>query len=77
LPLCPLVLSLLATRPRAAHEVARELEHYPAAKQTLDRLKAAGLVRRRGTQYQLTRRGRRELRFQRLLWTRAYEHMFV
>jgi DNA-binding PadR family transcriptional regulator len=80
-PLCPLVLSLLAAQPRRPHEVARALggvapraaaDRYPAALATLDRLLAGGLVRRRtavaGPLYQITRRGRAELRLQRLLW---------
>jgi DNA-binding PadR family transcriptional regulator len=80
-PLCPLVLSLLAIRPRRAHEVARALSglapptavgHFPAVLTTLDRLRDGGLVRRRsaaaGPLYQITRRGRAELRLQRLLW---------
>ena len=83
-PLCPLVLSLLAMQPRRAHEVARALsdvargtpaECHPAALATLDRLRDHGLVRRRpagaGPLYQLTRRGRAELRLQRLLWARV------
>jgi DNA-binding PadR family transcriptional regulator len=80
-PLCPLVLSLLASQPRRAQDVARALsgaasgtaaEHYPAALVTLDRLRDGGLVRQRAGQggqlYQLTRRGRAELRLERLLW---------
>jgi DNA-binding PadR family transcriptional regulator len=80
-PLCPLVLSLLAVQPRRVHEVARALsgavpgsaaDRYPAALGTLDRLGNRGLVRQRVGQgeplYQLTRRGRAELRLQRLLW---------
>ena len=78
-PLCPLVLSMLEARPRAAHEIARELGrrdpargHHAAARETLDRLVAARLVVRRGTAgYRLTRRGRAELALQRLLWRRA------
>jgi DNA-binding PadR family transcriptional regulator len=79
-PLCPLVLSLLAIQPRRAQDVARALsgvargtaaERYPEALVTLDRLRDGGLVRRRAGQgaplYQLTRRGRAELRLQRLL----------
>jgi DNA-binding PadR family transcriptional regulator len=75
-PLCPLVLSLLAVRPRRAHEVARALSgSYPEALATLDRLRESGLARRRaagggGPLYQITRRGRAELRLQRLLWAR-------
>jgi DNA-binding PadR family transcriptional regulator len=75
-PLCPFVLSLLATQPRRAHEVARALggaaTGYQEALTTLDRLRDGGLVRRRaaaaGPLYQITRRGRAELRLQRLLW---------
>jgi DNA-binding PadR family transcriptional regulator len=80
-PLCPFVLSLLATQPRRAHEVARALggsasgrtaDRYQEALTTLDRLRDGGLVRRRaaaaGPLYQITRRGRAELRLQRLLW---------
>jgi DNA-binding PadR family transcriptional regulator len=75
-PLCPLVLSLLAAQPRRAHEVARALgERHPAALVTLDRLSDRGLVRRRSAQagplYQITRRGRAELRLQWLLWARV------
>jgi DNA-binding PadR family transcriptional regulator len=40
---------------------------------TLDRLRDGGLVRRRaaaaGSFYEITRRGRAELRLQRLIWT--------
>ena len=72
-PLCPLVLSMLAARPRRADEVARALPlGYPAAHATLHRLLAGGLVRERampaGPTYQITRRGRSELTLQRLLW---------
>jgi DNA-binding PadR family transcriptional regulator len=78
-PLCPLVLSMLDARPRAAHEIERELGrrdpargHHAAALETLDRLVAARLVARRGaTAYRLTRRGRAELALQRMLWRRA------
>ena len=74
-PLCPLVLSLLAVQPRRSQDLARALaEGYPAVVETLDRLRYGGLVRRRaapaGPLYQLTRRGRAELRLQRLLWAR-------
>ena len=82
-PLCPLVLSLLAVQPRRSQDIARaltrvtpgtEAEGYPAVVETLDRLRDGGLVRRRaataGPLYQLTRRGRAELRLQRLLWSR-------
>jgi DNA-binding PadR family transcriptional regulator len=80
-PLGPLVLSLLAIQPRRAQDVARALsgaapgtaaQRYPEALVTLDRLRDGGLVRRRAGQggplYRLTRRGRAELRLQRLLW---------
>jgi DNA-binding PadR family transcriptional regulator len=72
MPRCPLVLSLLASGPRRAHEIARELGDHAATLTTLARLQDAGLVRRRArlADYQLTARGRRELRLQRLLWTR-------
>jgi DNA-binding PadR family transcriptional regulator len=73
MPRCPLVLSLLEAGPCRAYEVARRLgDDHAAALATLDRLQRAGLVRRRGglADYQLTARGRRELRLQRLLWTR-------
>jgi hypothetical protein len=82
-PLCPVVLSMLGARPRPIHEVARELrgrtlrqgEDYLAARTTLERLQAAGLAhatghRTAGHVFRLTARGRRELRFQRLLWAR-------
>jgi hypothetical protein len=82
-PLCPVVLSMLGARPRPIHEVARELrsrtlrqgEDYLAARTTLERLQAAGLDhatgdRTAGHVFRLTARGRRELRFQRLLWAR-------
>jgi DNA-binding PadR family transcriptional regulator len=81
--LCPFVLSLLATQPRRAHEVARalggaapgrEADRYQDALTTLGRLRDGGLVRRRavaaGPLYKITRRGRAELRLQRLLWAR-------
>ena len=74
MPRCPLVLSLLAGGPRRAHEIARGLGgDHAAASSTLARLQHAGLVRRRGhlADYQLTARGRGELRLQRLLWTRV------
>jgi DNA-binding PadR family transcriptional regulator len=69
---------MLEARPRAAHEIARELGrrdpargHHAAAVETLDRLVAARLVARRGAGYRLTRRGRAELSLQRMLWRRA------
>ena len=70
---------MLEARPRAAHEVARELGrrdpargHHAAAQETLDRLVAARLVAPRGPAgYRLTRRGRAELALQRLLWRRT------
>jgi predicted ArsR family transcriptional regulator len=73
-PRCPLVLALLDGRPRRAHEVADALGgDHPAARVTLARLEAAGLARRRArtADYLLTARGRGELGFQRLLWTRV------
>ena len=69
LPLCPVVLSLLAARPRRVHEVAAAVASgYPAARMTLERLRSAGLVRRHGPEFLLTRRGRSELALQRGLW---------
>jgi DNA-binding HxlR family transcriptional regulator len=75
LPLCPLVLSELARGPRREHELARAFGgDHPGARSALARLEAHGLVRRRvfaaSVDFQLTRRGRRELRLQRLIWTR-------
>jgi hypothetical protein len=69
-PLCPLVLSLLAIGPRHTHEVARALaSDYPFARVSLERLRAAGLVRlRAGAVYAITRRGGSELALQRGLW---------
>jgi predicted transcriptional regulator len=69
-PLCPIVLSLLASGPRRPHEVARVLPFgYPAALVALERLRSAGLVRQRsGVAYAITRRGRSELALQRGLW---------
>jgi DNA-binding PadR family transcriptional regulator len=85
-PLCPLVLSLLARQPRQVHDVARALsgagpgtaaDRYHEALTTLDRLRDGGLVRRRavaaGPLYEITRRGRSELRLQRLLWARLVQ----
>jgi DNA-binding PadR family transcriptional regulator len=79
-PLCPVVLSLLAARPLAIHEVASELGRralarpgdYPAARAAIERLRAAGLARAAGPRpvYRLTARGRRELALQRLVWAR-------
>jgi predicted transcriptional regulator len=68
-PLCPIVLSLLASGPRRPHEVARGLAvGYGAAGATLERLRSAGLVRRRGDWvFAITRRGRSELALQRML----------
>ena len=83
LPLCPVVLSMLAARPRVPHEVAAELgtrglTHggYPAVHETLGRLEAAGLVRgrtrARGQRtFSATSRGRRELALQRLVLLRV------
>jgi DNA-binding PadR family transcriptional regulator len=52
----------------------RAADRYQEALTTLDRLRDGGLVRRRaaaaGPLYQITRRGRAELRLQRLLWAR-------
>jgi DNA-binding PadR family transcriptional regulator len=81
-PLCPLVLSMLAARPRTTLDVADELRRhaedvtYATAQATLARLHAAGLVHARrvprGARFhRLTRRGRAELRVQRLIWTAA------
>jgi hypothetical protein len=69
-PLCPVVLSLLAAGPRRAHEVAAAVAagEYPAARVTLERLRSAGLVRRRGAFFAITRRGQSELALQRMLW---------
>jgi DNA-binding PadR family transcriptional regulator len=69
-PLCPLALSLLAAGPRYTHEVASALAvGYFGARLTLERLRAAGLVRlRAGSVYAITRRGRSELALQRGLW---------
>jgi predicted ArsR family transcriptional regulator len=69
-PLCPLVLSLLAAGPRRTHEVASAVAvEYFGARLTLERLRAAGLVRlRAGSLYAITRRGRSELALQRGLW---------
>jgi DNA-binding PadR family transcriptional regulator len=82
-PLCPIVLLLLAVRPRRAHEVATELRvlgvtdgAYGAVHSTLLRLQAARLVRAReggrsGTLFMATARGRRELALQRLIVART------
>jgi predicted transcriptional regulator len=69
-PLCPVVLSLLATGPRRSHEVAAAVgSGFAAARMTLERLRGAGLVRSRpGAAYAITRRGRSELALQRGLW---------
>ena len=75
-PRCPLVLAVLASGPRRAHEIARAIgaESY-AAHVSLGRLERAGLVRRRSpagqVEFLLTARGRRELRLHRLLWSRV------
>jgi DNA-binding PadR family transcriptional regulator len=76
-----LVLSLLASGPRQAHQVAEALTHarlqtttdsYLCAATALERLRATGLVRARAgrtaTIYQITARGRDELWLQRRLW---------
>ena len=75
-PRCPLVLAVLASGPRRAHEIARALgDESHAAHISLSRLESGGLVRRRSVagrvEYLLTARGRRELRLQRLLWSRV------
>ncbi|TMM01139.1 MAG: hypothetical protein E6G10_14075 [Actinobacteria bacterium] len=81
-PLCPVVLSMLETRPRRADEVSRELQARglgprgasdAAARETLERLAAGNLVRRRRPSglFALTRRGRHELSLQRSLWRRT------
>jgi DNA-binding PadR family transcriptional regulator len=80
-PPCPLVLSLLASHPRQAHQVAEALtraqlqtrtDSYTCAVTALERLRATGLVRARAertaTIYQITARGRDELWLQRRLW---------
>jgi DNA-binding PadR family transcriptional regulator len=82
-PLCPVVLSMIAARPRPVHEVARDLrdrtlrqtDECLAARTALERLQAAGLVhasgdRTAGRVFRLTTRGRGELSVQRLLWAR-------
>jgi hypothetical protein len=81
---CPLVLALLVTRPRAAHEVADALRRlgladagFAAAQETLGRLRAAGLVWARPTSrarqpvFAVTARGRREHGLQPLLAART------
>jgi hypothetical protein len=75
-PLCPLVLQLVAAQPRGVGGVARELsrrglapelapEH--AASVTLGRLRTAGLVYATGAPrvFRISARGRRELELQR------------
>jgi DNA-binding PadR family transcriptional regulator len=80
-PLCPVVLALLAARPRAVHELAAELGRralarpadYAVARAVVERLRAAGLARPTGFPrpvYRLTARGRRELGLQRMMWAR-------
>ena len=78
-PLCPLVLLLLANEPRDVGSVARELARHgltpglpadQAATLTLKRLERAGLVYSRGADrarrvFRVTGHGRRELAFQR------------
>jgi predicted ArsR family transcriptional regulator len=76
-PLCPVVLSLLASGPRRPDEVARRLAlGYGVAGATLERLRVAGLVRERpgggragraDRAYAITARGRSELVMQRML----------
>ena len=71
-PLCPVVLAMLADRPQRRGGVARELAArgvmvHGAADLTLERLRLAGLVYaapRTGV-FRVTARGRRELAFQR------------
>jgi hypothetical protein len=71
---------------RRAHDVARALsgagpgtaaDRFEEALTTLDRLRDGGLVRRRAAAaeplYEITRRGRSELRLQRLLWARLIQ----
>jgi DNA-binding GntR family transcriptional regulator len=72
-PLCPVVLSLLATGPRRPHEVASAVgSSLGVVRVALDRLRAAGLVRARpGASFAITRRGRSELALQRALWALA------
>jgi DNA-binding PadR family transcriptional regulator len=78
-PLCPVVLQLLADEPRDIASVARELARrqlasglpaHQAATVTLRRLQQAGLVYASGVTssprvFRVTERGRRELAFQR------------
>lgn len=80
-PLCPLVLGLLAARPGAGGDVARELAGreittdvpaHRAAAITLRRLQRAGLIyaqpsRHAQEVFRVTARGRRELALQRSL----------
>jgi hypothetical protein len=72
-PLCPVVLSLLATGPRRPHEVASAVgSSFGVARVALERLRAAGLVRpRHDGRFAITRRGRSELALQRALWALA------
>jgi DNA-binding FadR family transcriptional regulator len=72
-PLCPVVLSLLATGPRQPHEVASAVgSSFGVARVALERLRAAGLVRPRpGAAFAITARGRSELALQRALWALA------
>jgi len=76
---------MLERRPLRLHEVAGGLEQqgligvgqgFDGAQTTLERLTHARLVRRRhmareGDRFGLTRRGRGELRLQRMLWRRT------
>jgi hypothetical protein len=80
LPLCPIVLSLLAAEPRELGGVARELarrglsEEQPAheaATVTVTRLRSAGLVYTRGARLRITAHGRRELALRRALSRRT------
>ncbi len=79
MPLCPLVLQLLAVEPRDVGAVARELARrglspalpdHQAAIVTVGRLQQGGLVYTRGAAragrvYRITDRGRRKLAFHR------------
>jgi DNA-binding PadR family transcriptional regulator len=78
-PLCPVVLQLLADEPRdiaglarelARRELSAEMPAHQAAIVTLERLQHAGLVYARGVTrsrrvFRITRPGKRELAFQR------------
>jgi DNA-binding IclR family transcriptional regulator len=60
------LLAVIARRPGPAHAVARELQ-VGTVYRLLESLETAGLVRRTRGTYRITRRGRNELRLQRLL----------